>query len=143
MGSVMVPIAYLHSIPKSLPKDQEEYFWIVYLDRLASVEVVRAARFLTVSDGIAMKRCLREGPPAFMRPLLIMIYPCLGNNSFQESEVAHLVIPAQYKCVHENILELQIRLPKGEELTLCILTVKAEHRPKQKHLLCVGGNLGQ
>lgn len=43
----------------------------------------------------------------------------------------------------KNILELQIRLPKGKELTLCILTVKAEHRPKQKLLLCVGGSLDQ
>lgn len=57
--------------------------------------------------------------------------------------MAQLVIPAHCKCVHKSILELQIHLPKGEDLTLCILTVKAEHRPKQKHLLCVGGNLGQ
>lgn len=98
---------------------------------------------ITVSDGIAMKCSLGESPPTFMRPLLIWIYPSLGNNSFQDSEVAQLVIPAHCKCVDKSILELQIHLPKGEELTLCILTVKAEHRPKQKHLVCVGGNLGQ
>lgn len=90
-----------------------------------------------------MNCSLREGPPTFMRPLLIRIYPCLGNNNFQKSDVAQLVIPAHSKLEHKNILELQIHLPKGEELTLCVLTVKAEHRPKQKHLLCVGGNLGQ
>lgn len=78
-----------------------------------------------------------------MRLLLIRIYPFLGNNSFQESGMAQLVIPAHCKCVHKSILEFQIHLPKGEDLTLCILTVKAEHRPKQKHLLCVGENLGQ
>lgn len=90
-----------------------------------------------------MKCSLGDAPLTFMRPLLIRISPCLGNNSFQESEVAQLVITAHCKCLHKSILELQIHLPKGAELTLCILTVKAEHRPKQKRLVCVGGNLGQ
>jgi len=32
--------------------------------------------------------------------------------------------------MYESILELKIHLPKGEELALCILTVKAEDRLK-------------
>lgn len=80
---------------------------------MASVRAVaRAVRFLTVSNGIAMNCSLREGPPTFMRPLLIRIYPCLGNNNFQKSDVAQLVIPAHSKLEHKNILELQIHLPK-------------------------------
>lgn len=135
----MVPTAYLRT-PERLPKDQEEYPGLFTL--------INCIWQSGECHHLQWCHCKEmqfggESPPTFMRPLLIRIYPSLGNNSFQDSEVAQLVIPAHCKCVDKSILELQIHLPKGEELTLCILTVKAEHRPKQKHLVCVGGNLGQ
>ena len=56
--------------------------------------MVRAVRFLTVGNGIAMKCSLGECSPTFVRPLLMRMNPSLENNIFQESEVARLVVLA-------------------------------------------------